>query len=57
MSQAYRSAANARFLIVLNTTDREAKEAIKLSHPLGVTSRQIIVYRDQMRAAPGHAFK
>src|SRR5207248_1870880 len=46
-------AANAWFLIMLNTTDREAKKAIKLPHPLSVTSCQIIVHRDQMSAAAG----
>src|ERR1700720_4950359 len=40
-------AAFARLLIVLNTADRQPEKCIKLSHPLRVAPRQIIVYCDQ----------
>src|SRR5205809_6716273 len=40
---------------MLNTTDGEPEKAIKLAHPFGVTSRQVIIHRHQMRTTPGQS--
>ena len=41
-------AANIRRLVVLDTANRQTKEIVELSHPLCVTSSEVIVDRDQM---------
>ena len=45
--------AHLRFLIVLNAADRQSEKIVKRAHPLGVAPSQVIVHRDQMRAASG----
>ena len=43
--------AHIRFLIVLNATNSEPKKIVERTHPFGIAACQIIVHRDQMRAA------
>src|SRR5207244_9729703 len=44
-------ATHVRLLIVLDAANGEAEEIIELAHPLRVAASQIIIDRNQMRAA------
>src|SRR5256885_16778626 len=39
--------------VVLDATDGQTEEAMNLAHPLGVARGQVIVYGDDVYAAPG----
>src|SRR6266542_6674075 len=50
-------ATNIRLLIMLNAANSEPKEIVELPNPFRVTSSQVIVYRDKMRAASGECIE
>ena len=46
-------ASEVWWLIVLNAADGEPEELIQVTHPLGISFREVVVYGDDMNAAAG----